>query len=47
MDDLDAAVAGKEILIVPNSPALSVTVAFIIDNGVPAEFLQIEPGAEV
>ncbi len=40
VDDLTAAIAGKEILIPPNSPSAGVTVAFIVDNGAPIEFLQ-------
>jgi len=39
VDDLDAELAGKEILIQPNSPSPGVTVAFIVDNGAPIEFL--------
>jgi hypothetical protein len=42
VDDLRAAIAGREILIEPNSPAQGVTVAFITDNGVPIEFLQFD-----
>ena len=33
VDDLSAEIAGKEILIAPNSPLPSVTVAFIVENG--------------
>jgi hypothetical protein len=40
--DLWAAIAGKEILIKPNSPSQGVTVAFIVDNGAPIEFLQFD-----
>lgn len=48
VDDLEAALAGKEVLIEPNSPAEGVTVAFIVDNGAPVEFLQFaRPEAEV
>ena len=42
VDDLEAAIAGKELLIQPNSPSDGVTVAFIIDNGAPVEFLQFD-----
>ena len=42
VDDLAAEIKGKEILIEPNSPSQGVTVAFIIDNGAPVEFLQID-----
>ena len=40
VDDLDAAIAGREVLIAPNSPSPDVRVAFIVDNGAPVEFLQ-------
>jgi hypothetical protein len=40
VDDLAAAIAGREILIPPNSPNEGVMVAFIVDNGAPIEFLQ-------
>src|SRR5215469_28267 len=40
VDDLAAAIAGKEILIQPNSPSEGVTVAFIVDNDAPVEFLE-------
>ena len=43
VDDLEAEIAGKEILIEPNSPSEGITVAFIVDNGAPIEFLQIDP----
>jgi hypothetical protein len=42
VDDLDAAIAGQELLIAPNSPSAGVTVAFIIHNGAPVEFLQFD-----
>lgn len=42
VDDLAASLAGKEILIKPNSPSPGVTVAFIVDNGAPVEFLQFD-----
>jgi hypothetical protein len=42
VDDLSAEIAGKEILIAPNSPSAGVTVAFIVENGAPVEFLQFE-----
>ena len=40
VDDLEAAIAGKEILIPPNSPSEGVRVAFIVDDGAPIEFLE-------
>jgi hypothetical protein len=42
VDDLRAELAGKEVLIMPNSPSPGVTVAFIVENGAPIEFLQRE-----
>ncbi len=42
VDDLPAALDGHEILIEPNSPSDGVTVAFIVDNGAPVEFLQYD-----
>ena len=42
VDDLDAAIYGREVLIQPNSPSKGVTVAFVIDNGAPVEFLQFD-----
>ena len=40
VDDFAEALEGHEILIEPNSPSKGVTVAFIVDNGAPVEFLQ-------
>ncbi|MFI5054378.1 MAG: hypothetical protein ACHQDE_08450, partial [Acidimicrobiia bacterium] len=45
VDDLEGELAGKQLLIAPNSPSPGVRVAFIVDNGAPVEFLQIEPRA--
>jgi len=45
VDDLEAELEGKEVLIPPNSPSEGVTVAFIIDSGAPVEFLQIDRSA--
>jgi hypothetical protein len=42
VDDLESMLQGKEILIAPNSPSEGVLVAFIVHNGAPIEFLQIE-----
>ena len=45
VDDLAGEIAGQEILIPPNSPSPGVTVAFIVCNGAPIEFLQYDqPG---
>lgn len=41
VDDLVDALRGKEVLISPNSPSDGITVAFIVDNGAPVEFLEI------
>jgi hypothetical protein len=41
VDDLQGAIAGKELLIPPTSPAEGVTVAFVVENGAPVEFIQI------
>jgi len=41
VDDLEAAVQDKDVLIPPNSPSKDVTVAFIVDNGAPIEFIQV------
>jgi len=42
VDDISAELEGKEVLIEPNPPSEGVTVAFIIDNGAPIEFIQFE-----
>ena len=42
VDDLEAALKGKNVIIEPNSPSPGVVVAFIEDNGAPIEFLQID-----
>ncbi len=38
----EGAIAGKNVIIKPNSPSPGVIVAFIEDNGAPIEFLQID-----
>ena len=45
-DDLAAELAGQAILIPPNSPSPGVTVAFIVHDGAPVEFLQFDRQAE-
>ena len=40
VDDLAAEIAGREVIIPPNSPSPGVMVAFIVDNGAPVEFLE-------
>ncbi len=48
VDDLEAAIADKEVLIPPNSPTEGVQVAFIVDHGAPIEFLQFDrPESEI
>lgn len=42
VDDLRAELAGKEVLIEPNSPSDGVTVAFIVENGAPIELLRFQ-----
>jgi hypothetical protein len=42
VDDLKRELEGKDVLIEPNSPSPGVTVAFIISDGAPVEFLQFE-----
>ncbi len=45
VDDLEAELAGKQVLIAPNSPSEGVRVAFIVDDGAPVEFLELARGA--
>jgi len=40
VDNLEKALEGHEILIPPNSPSPGVTVAFILSDGAPVEFLE-------
>ena len=40
VDDLAAAIEGKEILTAPNSPSEGVVVAMILDSGAPVELLE-------
>ncbi len=40
VDDLQAAMEGKEILTAPNSPSEGVMVAMILDSGAPVELLE-------
>jgi hypothetical protein len=39
VDDLEAEMAGHEVLIAPNSPSPGLTVAFIVDDGAPVELM--------
>jgi hypothetical protein len=45
VDDLEAELKGKEVLIEPNSPSEGVRVAFIVHNGAPIEFIEIKKEA--
>lgn len=40
VDGLASELAGREILIAPNSPSDGVRVAFIVENGAPIELMQ-------
>jgi len=40
VDDLEAAIAGHEVIIEPNAPSEGVRVAFIVHDGAPIEFLE-------
>ncbi len=42
VDDLEAALAGQEVIIEPNSPSEGVIVAFIVVNGAPVELMQVD-----
>ena len=42
VEDLEAELAGKEVLIAPNSPSPGVRVAFIVDGGAPIELMEID-----
>ena len=41
VDDLAAAIAGKRVIIAPNSPSPGVLVAFIEEAGAPVELLEL------
>jgi hypothetical protein len=40
VDDLQAAIKGREILTAPNSPSKGVMVAMILDSGAPVELIE-------
>ena len=44
VEDLEAALEGREVLIGPNSPSPGILVAFVVDDGAPVELLQIDAG---
>jgi hypothetical protein len=43
VDDLDAALVGREVLTPPNSPGEGIMVAMILDNGAPVELIHFSP----
>ncbi len=43
VDDLEAALEGKEILVAPTVPAPGIHVAMILHNGTPIELIAIDP----
>ena len=47
MADLASELAGREILIPPNSPSDGVRVAFIVENGAPIELLEFTAPMEL
>lgn len=48
VSDIEAVIADKEVIIEPNNPAEGITVAFIVENGAPIEFLQFDtPESEI
>ena len=42
VENLDRALEGKEIIIEPNNPSPGVRVAFILEEGVPVEFMEFD-----
>lgn len=42
VSDLRAAIEGRVVLIEPTSPSPGIRVAFIVENGAPVEFLEID-----
>ena len=40
VEDLDKAIKDKNVIIEPNSPSQGVVVAFILEEGVPIEFME-------
>lgn len=47
VDDLEAALAGKDVIIPPSSPSEGVRVAFVADNGAPVELLQYDRAGDL
>ena len=46
VDDLDAEIRGKKVIIEPNSPSKGLRVAFIEVNGAPVELMQYDKNKE-
>jgi hypothetical protein len=42
VDDLEAALEGREVLIAPNSPSPGIQVAFVVDDGAPVELIRVD-----
>jgi hypothetical protein len=42
VEDLEAALVGRKVIIAPNSPSTGVLVAFIEVNGAPVELMQVD-----
>jgi len=42
VDDLEAEMAGHQVLIAPNHPSPGLTVAFIVDDGAPVELMRFD-----
>ena len=40
VDDIESAIDGEEVIVEPTTPIKGVTVAYIVHNGAPVEFLQ-------
>jgi hypothetical protein len=43
VDDLDAALEGKQVLVAPGSPSAGVRAAMIVDNGALIELIEFGP----
>jgi len=42
VENLEAAISGREVLIPPNAPSEGVRVAFVVHEGAPVEFLEFD-----
>jgi len=45
VDDLDAALEGKEVIAAPGSPSSGVRAAMIVHNGAPVELIEFRPSS--